>query len=93
MEASLFANDVITRGEKVKIANKVGSKKMEYLIMEIIIPSLNKKFSKKYKSFLETMKTNEDVDLQTMAENLGKFTCAFKSSNYLLFVWLINSLT
>ena len=77
MESSLFANDVITANEKTIIEHKVGRKKMEYLIVEIIISSLKKGFGKKYKSFLKSMEENEDVDLQAMAKKLGKFGCVF----------------
>ena len=81
MESSLFANDVITANEKTIIEHEVGHKKMEYLIVKIIIPSLKKGFGKKYKSFLKSMEKNEDVDLQAMAKQLGKFGCVFIISN------------
>ena len=71
MERSLYACKVITAGERTKIKSKVGDEKMEYLIVDIIIPSLNQKFSKKYKGFLEAMEDSEDIDLQDTAKMLG----------------------
>ena len=44
---------------------------MEYLIVEIIIPSLMQEFCKKYKAFFEVMEENEDTALQNAAKNLG----------------------
>ena len=61
MKTSLFANEVITAQEKKIIANKIGSEKMEYLIEEIIIPSLEQGFGKKYKSFLKAMEDSGDT--------------------------------
>ena len=71
MERSLYASGVITADERKTIKSKVGCEKMEHLIIEIIIPSLKNKFSKKYKSFLEVMEENDDTDLQGTAKMLG----------------------
>ena len=71
MAASLYANEVITTDERTKINSKIGSEKMECLIIEIIIPSLKKGNRKKYKTFLEVMEKNEDSDLQETAKKLG----------------------
>ena len=71
MERSLFANKVITANERKIIQDKSGGDKMEYLIVEIIIPSLMQEFCKKYKTFLEVMEENEDTALQNAAKNLG----------------------
>ena len=70
MERSLYANKVITADEKAKIKSKVGAEKMEYLIVDIIIPSLKLGHSKKYKAFLEE---SEDTDLQDTAKMLGTY--------------------
>ena len=71
MERSLYAYEVITADERKEIKSKVGDEKMEYLIVDIIIPSLKRKFNKKYKAFLEVMEENEDTDLQDTAKMLG----------------------
>ena len=70
MKTLLFANDVITTKEKKVIESKIGCEKMEYLI-EIIIPSLEQGFGKKYKSFLKAMEDSEDTDLRDTAKKLG----------------------
>ena len=74
MERSLYAYEVITADERKEIKSKVGDEKMEYLIVDIIIPSLKKEFNKKYKAILEVMEENEDTDLQDMAKMLGIYT-------------------
>ena len=71
MERSLYAYKVITADERKLIKNKVGDEKMEYLLVDIIIPSLDQNFSKKYKHFLEAMEDSEDTDLQDTANMLG----------------------
>ena len=73
MERSLFAKEVITDNEKMLIKSKSGGDKMEYLIVQIIIPSLRQKFCKKYKAFLEVMEKNQDTALQNAAKNLGMY--------------------
>ena len=72
MKTSLYANGVITTEEKRIIDSKFGRKQMEYLIVEIIIPSLELGYGKKYKSFLKAMEDNEDTNLQYTAKMLGK---------------------
>ena len=71
MKTSLYANEVITTKEKNIIGSKIGCEKMEYLIEEIIIPSLEQRHGKKYKSFLKAMEDGEDTDLQDTAKMLG----------------------
>ena len=72
MKGSLFAHHVVTRNEIATIEEKIGKSKMEYLIFNIILPSLKGNFSKKYKGFLAAMEENDDIDLKSMAELLGK---------------------
>ena len=72
MKDSLFARHVVTGNEIATIEEKSGKSKMEYLILNIILPSLRGKFSKKYKGFLAAMEENDDIDLKSMAESLGK---------------------
>ena len=71
MERSLFANEVITADEQAKVKTKLGDEKMEYLIVDIIIPSLKLKHSKKYKQFLIAMEDSKDTHLQDAARILG----------------------
>ena len=73
MERSLYANEVITAGERQEIKHKVGGDKMEYLIVDVIIPSLKQEFGKKYKAFLKVMEGNEDIALQNAAKDLGMY--------------------
>ena len=82
MELLLSAKDVITRNERAIIESKFGQKKMEYLIIDIIIPSLMGKFNKKYKSFLESMEESEDKNLQDMAKRFGKLGCVLNAVLY-----------
>ena len=73
MMSSLYAKDVVTDNDMITIEEKIGDeKKMVHLIVRIIIPSLRAKFCKKYKGFLAAMEENNDPDLKSMAENLGK---------------------
>ena len=82
MELLLSAKGVIIHNEGAIIESKVGQKKMEYLIMDIIIPSLMGKFNNKYKSFLESMEESEDKNLQDMAKRLGKLGCVLNAVLY-----------
>ena len=72
MRTQLFAKDVITFDDRKTIDLQVGRNKMDYLIVDIIIPSLMAKFSKKYKSFLKVMEDNDDIVLKSAAELLGR---------------------
>ena len=72
MKSQLYSKKVITLDQRKIIAIQIGRNKMDCLIVDIIIPSLNGKFSKKYKSFLKVMEDNEDTDLKSAAEMLGR---------------------
>ena len=72
METSLFGKEVITSDQRTKIGQMIGRKKMEYLIVDIIIPSLEVGIEKKYTSFLESMEESDDYDLQATAKTLRK---------------------
>ena len=85
MKTSLFANEVITSKEKKVIDNKIGHEKMEHLLEEIIIPSLEQGNGKKYKFFLKVMEDNEDIDLNHTAAMLGMFKYGLKVT-YLMYV-------
>ena len=71
MMGLLFAKDVITDEERIKIDGKSGEAKMMYLIADIIRPSLKVNNIQKYKGFLEAMEESEDSDLKSTAEILG----------------------
>ena len=72
MKTSLYSKKVITRDQRNLIDLQVGRNKMDYLIVDVIIPSLETQFSKKYKLFLKVMEDNDDIDLQHAAEMLGR---------------------
>ena len=72
METSLFGKEVITGDQRTEIKQMIGQKKMEYLIVDVIIPSLEVGFVKKYTSFLESMEESDDHDLQATAKTLRK---------------------
>ena len=46
---------------------------MEYLLDNVIIPSLMIKVGVKFKGFLEVMEQSEDVVFTTMAKELGMY--------------------
>ena len=72
MNSLLYSKDVITLDEKNIIRLQNGyTEKMDYLLTQIIIPSLKGNHSKKYKLFLEAMKESEDIDLQNTAKMLA----------------------
>ena len=72
MKIQLYSKKVITFDQRNFIGIQFGCSKMDYLIVDIIIPSLKAKFSKKYKSFLKVMEESDDIDLQSAAEKLGR---------------------
>ena len=72
MKTQLFAKEVISFDQRKSIDIQVGRNKMDFLIFDIIIPSLKAKFSKKYKSFLKVMEDNDDIDLKSAAEMFGR---------------------
>ena len=72
MMSSLFSKRVITDNERKEIDTRIGDGKMTYLIVDIILPSLNQNFSKKYKYFLQSLEESDDIDLKSTAEKLGK---------------------
>ena len=72
MKSQLYAKEVITSDQRKHIDIQVGRNKMDYLIVDIIIPSLKAKFCKKYKLFLKVMEDNDDIVLKSAAEMLGR---------------------
>ena len=82
MKSQLYAEEVITYDQRKFIDIQVGRNKMDYLIVDIIVPSLKAKFSKKYKSFLKVMEENDDTDLQSAAEMLGRLINVCRIAGY-----------
>ena len=72
MKTQLYSKKVITRDQRILIDTQIGRDKMDYLIVDIIIPSLEVQFSKKYKSLLQVMEDNDDIDLKNAAKMLGR---------------------
>ena len=73
--AKLFAEDVITSVEKETIekTSPLKSKKMEYFLDNVIIPSLANNVTVKFKAFLEVMEQSGDPLLMDMAKKLGMY--------------------
>ena len=71
MSGSLFANDVITRQEKLEIDRMVGKSQMER-VLDIVIASLKVNQTTKYKGFLVAMENSEDALLKAIARELGE---------------------
>ena len=84
------------RAEKVILAKQkeeieiilLQSKRMEYLLDNIISPSLNNKVGIKFKGFLEVMEQSEDVMFTSMAQKLGMYC---KLCMYTL-LWLLRNI-
>ena len=72
MLGDLFAKEVITLQEKGIIQSlTLNRQKMEYLLDNIIIPSLNNSIVEKFKGFLEVMEKSNDLILTEMSKKLG----------------------
>ena len=73
MLPNLYAKGVITLADKDDIsANKpLERDKIQYLLDQIIIPSLQTGVLHKLKLFVEVMKESEDTFTRTMARRLG----------------------
>ena len=70
----LFAREVITYRQKEMMETiPLQSQRMEYLLDNIIIPTIAFNISTKFKSFLEVMEESGDEKLTSMAEKFGKF--------------------
>ena len=76
MALSLFSESIITRKERQIINDKCGEEKMEYLLADIIIPSLRVHYCGKYKGFLKAMEESGDSTLKSIAKKLGMYLLA-----------------
>ena len=72
MSGSLFANDVITRQEKLEIDQLIGKSQMERVV-DIVIASLQVNQTTKYEGFLVAMENSEDALLEATAKELGEW--------------------
>ena len=71
---ALRAKKVILANEKDEIEIiPLQSKRMEYLLDNVIIRSLNNKVGIKFKGFLEVMEESDDVMFTSMAKKLGMY--------------------
>jgi len=75
MLPSLYAKDVITLVDKdtISLTKPLERDKMQYLLDQIIIPSLQAGVLQKFKLFLEVMEESEDTVTRTMARQLGMY--------------------
>jgi len=73
MLASLFAKGVITSQDKNIISQTIPLErdKMQYLLDQIIIPSLKAGIIEKFKLFLQVMEKSEDLMTNIVAQQLG----------------------
>ena len=73
MLPSLYAKSVITLVDKdtISITKALERDKMQYLLDQIIIPSLQAGVIQKFKLFLEVMENSEDTVTKTVAQKLG----------------------
>ena len=68
----LFAKEVITLQQKGMIQSLTSNRqKMEYLLDNIIIPSLDINIAEKLKGFMEVMEKSDDLILTEMSKKLG----------------------
>ena len=88
MLPSLYAKSVITLVDKdtISITKPLERDKMQYLLDQIIIPSLQAGVIQKFKLFLEVMEKSDDVVTKTMAQKLGtwSYVAMYSMDNALL---------
>ena len=66
----LFQERVITLKQKKEIRRKETENRMEFLLDEVIIPSLDAKTGQKYISLTKVMKKSDDISLNAVASQL-----------------------
>jgi len=67
---NLYQNKVITLNEKKEIQRKDKEKRMESLLDDVIIPSLEAKTGQKYINLIKVMKVSDDTSLNAVASEL-----------------------
>ena len=81
MSVDLYSRDVITADDKESIELiQLRSKKMQYILDKVIIPSLKIGSTTKFKSFLEAMEASEDPTIQDVGSRLGMLNFNHKRS-------------
>ena len=72
MLGSLYAKDVITLRQKQQIIDiPIDSDRMEYLLNEVIIPSLQAGRIEKFRLLLEIMEQSDDQMVKSVGRRLG----------------------
>lgn len=66
----LFMEQVVTHKEKKEIQRWRREERMEYLLDNIIIPSLEIEFGQKYINLINVMDRSDDILLKTIASEL-----------------------
>ena len=66
----LYQEKVVTLKEKKEMQRKEAEDRMEYLLDDIIIPSLEVEVNQKCISLIKVMKISDDTSLQTVASKL-----------------------
>ena len=66
----LYQEKVVTLKQKKEIQRKETEDRMQFLLDEAIIPSLEAKTSQKFISLIKVMKSCDDVSLNTTASEL-----------------------
>ena len=64
---------MLTSGEKRKIQKKDIIDRMEYLLDDVITPSLQAEVGEKFISLIRVMKNSDDVSLNKMASKLMEY--------------------
>ena len=67
----LYTEKVITLNEKKEIQRKEMENRMEYLLDDIIIPSLEAKSDQKYIGLVRVMNRSDDSSLKNVASKLA----------------------
>ena len=70
----LYTKRVITDEEKIQMNEMNKKERIEYLLDNVIIPSLRSGHSKKYINFIDVMKNSEDTLLQSRASKMPTIT-------------------
>ena len=70
--STLLSRDVITFDEKGMFATKaLQREKMQYLIDDIIVPSLEVGLMEKFKNFLEVLESSDDITINAIGKQIG----------------------
>ena len=67
---NLYQERVITLAQKKKLQREEMENRMEYLLDEVITPSIEAKTGQKYINLIKVMKSSDDISLNTVASEL-----------------------